>query len=220
MSELRRNGLGWRRDLPDARDLKLAPPTALSVPPSVDLRPKFAAWKVFDQGNLGSCTANAISAAIVFAEGFEGAKDKTPSTIPSRLQIYWHERQLEGSVESDAGAELRDGLKVVNKIGYYDESRWPYDVSKFKAAPPPVDKRPEHVYRNRRVNVALDEMKAALAHHKRPIIVGFTVYNSFWNQRGGVIPEPSGGVAGGHAVLCMGYDDNMTEVGGWTNCGS
>ncbi|MES2392523.1 MAG: xanthine dehydrogenase family protein subunit M, partial [Acidobacteriota bacterium] len=48
-------------------------------------------------------------AAYEFALRQEGKVDYTPS----RLFIYYGERQIEGTIESDAGAEIRDGMKVV-----------------------------------------------------------------------------------------------------------
>jgi len=57
---------GWSPDLPDHRDFLYAvpPATAVALPPGVDLRPNCA--PVYDQGQLGSCTANAIAGAIEF----------------------------------------------------------------------------------------------------------------------------------------------------------
>ena len=49
---------GWIPDLPDDRDhLYAAPPAILSaLPPYIDMRAQCPA--VYDQGMLGSCTAN------------------------------------------------------------------------------------------------------------------------------------------------------------------
>ena len=52
----------WKPDRPDARDhifaLKVAPPSK-PLPPSVDLTSLCS--PVFDQGDIGSCTANALA---------------------------------------------------------------------------------------------------------------------------------------------------------------
>ena len=55
---------GWVPDLPDHRDhLYAAPATTLRrLPASADLRPHCP--PVYDQGQLGSCTANAVGAAL------------------------------------------------------------------------------------------------------------------------------------------------------------
>lgn len=54
---------GWIPDLPDHRDhLYAAPqPVLAKLPKKVDLRPKCP--PVFNQGELGSCTANAMPAS-------------------------------------------------------------------------------------------------------------------------------------------------------------
>ena len=77
---------GWLPDLPDARDHRYAAPMAVlsKLPASVDLRPKCP--PVYDQGQLGSCTGNAIAGAIQF--GRRKAKQK-PDFVPSRLFIYY-----------------------------------------------------------------------------------------------------------------------------------
>ncbi|HSQ05128.1 MAG TPA: hypothetical protein VLN59_13880, partial [Burkholderiales bacterium] len=75
-------------------------------PAKVDLRAKCP--PVYDQGQLGSCTANAIGAAIQF----DRRKQKLKSDFcPSRLFIYYNERAMEGTIKSDSGAQIRDGIK-------------------------------------------------------------------------------------------------------------
>src|SRR2546421_12974564 len=100
---------GWIRDLPDQRDQIYvpAPEAAAATPDQVALRPGFG--PPYDQGELGSCTANAIAGALQFLERQEGAAQPT---MPSRLFIYYNERVLEGTVEADSGAQIRDGIKV------------------------------------------------------------------------------------------------------------
>src|SRR5678810_1454638 len=99
---------GWAPDLPDQRDhLYSAPqPVLAKMPPKKDLRS--GCPPVYDQGQLGSCTANAISGAIQFEQKKQGVK----IFVPSRLFIYYNERDMEGTVNSDAGAQIRDGVTV------------------------------------------------------------------------------------------------------------
>src|SRR6476620_6681848 len=116
---------GWIPDLPDQRDhLYAAPVTALAkLPTKADLRSKCP--PVYDQGQLGSCTANAIGAAHAFAQMRQFKRD----FMPSRLFIYFNERVMEHTVDSDSGAMIRDGMKSVAKAGVCPESRWPYDIT-------------------------------------------------------------------------------------------
>src|SRR5215469_6767170 len=118
---------GWIPDLPDHRDLLYAAPVAAlqALPGKVDLTSKCA--PVYDQGQLGSCTANAIGGAIQF----EQMKQSIPNFTPARLFIYYNERAIEGTVASDSGAQIRDGVKSVAQQGACPETMWPYVISKF-----------------------------------------------------------------------------------------
>ena len=84
---------GWKPSLPDHRDL-LADTTGLTPLPEVDPRGEMP--PVYDQGQLGSCTANAVGAALEYDGMLDGASPVTPS----RLFIYYCERRLEGSTGS------------------------------------------------------------------------------------------------------------------------
>ncbi len=125
---------GWVPDLPDARDHMYAAPVEMmaKLPSKVDLRPNCP--PVYDQGQLGSCTGNAIAGAVQFDREKQKLK---PDFVPSRLFIYYGERVIEGTVNSDAGAQIRDGIKVVAKQGVPPETDWPYDITKFADKPPP-----------------------------------------------------------------------------------
>ena len=123
---------GWVPDLPDHRDYLYAAPIEIfkALPASVDLRP--GCPPVYSQGELGSCTANAIAGAIEFDQIKQG---KIPF-MPSRLFIYYNERAMEGTINSDSGAMIRDGVKSVANQGVCPESEWPYITSQFVLQPP------------------------------------------------------------------------------------
>ena len=101
-----------------------------SLPTKVDLRSKMP--RVYDQGHLGSCTANAIGAAFEF----DLMKQRQKDFMPSRLFIYYNERAIEGTVDSDSGAMIRDGIKSTAKLGVCTEDTWPYDLARFTEKPP------------------------------------------------------------------------------------
>jgi C1A family cysteine protease len=205
-------GYGWNRDLPDGRDLMYAAPpeVATQLPTQVDLRDKCP--EVYDQGQLGSCTANSIGAALEFDQIKQGEQSFTPS----RLFIYYNERVIEGTVSSDSGAQIRDGVKSVNQLGAPPESDWAYDISKFADKPPQpaFDDAAKHksiLYQ--RVTQTLPQLKGCLA-AGYPFVFGFTVYESFESQQvasSGEAPMPKAGEKqlGGHAVLAVGYDEDQ-----------
>jgi C1A family cysteine protease len=225
-----RQSLGWVHDLPDHRDhLYSASLRQLqTLPKQVDLRTQFK-FKPYDQGRIGSCTANAIAGAIQF----DRAKAKeSPDFTPSRLFIYYYERFTEHSIPSDSGAQIRDGIKVVNKRGAPPESEWPYDdtpaneetqlfPSSSKAIKPPTtqvlqDALKHKVISYSRVTQTLTQLKGCLA-EGYPFVFGFTVYDSLWDESGTPkadvpMPSTSDHVAGGHAVLAVGYDDSRSVI--------
>jgi len=204
---------GWVPDLPDQRDHFYAAPLVNlgALPAMVDLRPR-CPKEVYDQGQLGSCTANAIAGAIEF----DLMKEGTQVFTPSRLFIYYNERVMEGTVGSDSGAMIRDGVKSVNQQGDAPETEWQYDVTKFTVKPPPkvyTDAKKHRVVQYQRVPQILTQMKGCLA-SGYPFVFGFTVYESFESQAvatTGQVPMPAANeqTIGGHAVLAVGYDDSQ-----------
>lgn len=202
---------GWIPDIPDARDRILQlPKRAGALPASVDLRAQCP--PVYDQGQLGSCTANAIAGAIEFDQ----RKEKlTEPFTPSRLFIYYNERAMENSVASDSGAQLRDGIKSVASQGACAETLWPYVEDRFATRPSaPCYKiaRTHPAVNYSRVPQDASQLKACLA-AGYPFVLGITVYESFESDevaRTGIVPMPqdSETTLGGHAVMAAGYDES------------
>jgi C1A family cysteine protease len=205
---------GWIPDLPDHRDLLFAAPMQVlaKLPSNVDMRSQCP--PVYDQGQLGSCTGNAIAGDVEF----DLKKEKKQDFVPSRLFIYYNERVMEGTEDQDSGAYIRDGMKSVAKLGVCPENEWPYDISKFTEKPPQKcydDATKTRAISYSRVARNVNQMKGCLA-SGYPFIIGFTVYESFESQevaRTGVVPMPASNeqVLGGHAVMVVGYDDSKSR---------
>ncbi len=177
------------------------------LPPSVDLRSKCP--PIYDQGELGSCTANALAAIFEMNEVQPQRK--------SRLMIYYNERKLENSIPEDSGAALCDGIDSLKRWGVCLETLWPYDISKFAVCPPPICYNQAYKAINA-YSVAQDatSMKTCLA-AGYPFVLGIAVYDSFVTDtvaQTGVVPLPQPQTEeflGGHAIVCVGYDD-VTET--------
>lgn len=195
----------WVADKPDKRDfiytLQPTPKNKL-----VDLRP--FCTPVENQGNLGSCTGQAIAGAIELLNN----KVQRYRDI-SRLFIYYFNRTFINTVDYDSGAYIRDGIKTCFTYGACLENLWPYDISKFRIRP--------------NSNAMSDALRRKITRYERvlnfdgcinaldngfPIIVGYYVYSSFMSSiltRTGMMPYPNTRIEkllGGHAVLLVGYD--------------
>jgi len=158
-----------------------------------------------------NCTANAIAAALEFDQ----MKQHLPAVfVPSRLFIYYNERVIEGTVNSDSGAQLRDGMKSVGTQGVCSEDIWPYNIANFQGQPTNdcYQSALQHkAILYRRVTRNLSQMKGCLA-SGYPFVFGFTVYESFESDQvaktgNAPMPQPGEKTLGGHAVLAVGYDD-------------
>jgi C1A family cysteine protease len=219
-------GYGWRPDLPDSRDriFNLEEKVSLgsALPGSADLSPHMP--PIYDQEQLGSCTGNGIARVLEYQSISEGE----PAVTPSRLFIYYNERVIEGTVNQDAGAQIRDGIKVVVSEGAPPETEWPYS----DANPGPFEQKPPaKAYRDAIKHEALvykriilggpgAPIRSALA-AGLPIVFGFSVPAYFedgtWDptQEPLRVPGPNDHFIGGHCVVISGYDFTGTRFKDW-----
>src|SRR5512146_139307 len=154
--ELQRLHLVHRRDDPDERDVPFAPPERqAALPASVDLRPHCG--PVYNQLKLKSCSAHALASVLTYV----GNKSGTPIELPSRLFIYYNERKLVGTQDSDSGSTLRNGIKAVAKQGACAETLWPYDPAMVVTPPPQkcYDAANVHAIGYARIEQQLDHVK-------------------------------------------------------------
>jgi C1A family cysteine protease len=194
------------------------------LPVKIDLK----AWcaPIEDQAALGSCTANAAVGMIEFYE----KKAYGVWLDASRLFLYKATRNLLGWT-GDTGAYLRTTMGAMALFGVPPEKYWPYKIASFDVEPTaflyafaqsfqainyyrldPLGTTPANL---------LNQIKTNLAGNL-PSMFGFTVYDSI-SQANGVgkgkipFPCPTDKVAGGHAIMAIGYDDTMVIKN--ANCG-
>ncbi|MDD4653718.1 MAG: C1 family peptidase [Methanothrix sp.] len=215
-------GMGWLRELPDIRDYtvntpaikdllnKIAFPKA--IPASVDLR----AWctPIEDQGQLGSCTANA---GVGILEYFEN-KATNSYINASRLFLYKATRNLMG-VTGDTGAYLRTTAGAMLLFGVPPEKYYQYIISKFDDEPNAFlyafaeNYKALMYYRHDPSGTTKAKVLTSIKENLSaglPSMFGFTVYSSITQaSASGEIPYPASGekVLGGHAIDAVGYDD-------------
>jgi C1A family cysteine protease len=226
----RRVGTGWLPDLPDIRDRtvttselvapvasKLAPlgkrkgSGGAGLPASADLREYFP--PVEDQGELGSCTANAAAGLVEYLQ----LRTHGSFVDLSRLFLYKATRTYLG-LSGDTGAYLRSTMGALRLFGAPPERFWPYEPARFEDEPPAFlysfaeNYKALEYYRLDPSDASPAEVLQSIKRHIAaglPSMFGFTVYESIGQSDNGDVPFPAAQerVLGGHAVCAVGYDD-------------
>lgn len=193
-----------RKDFVKMNHIHFSATAPTTLPPMVDLSPKFP--PCYDQGPIGSCTANALVGVFQFLD---------PTFLGSRLFLYYNERARDGDVPEDGGSTLSCGVETLHSKGLASDKAWPYVPEKFTVKPT------EEAYQEataHKVSVSahvIQEMKAlkACLASGYPMVVGIMLYNSFESEevaKTGLVPMPDTDkeeLLGGHAVALVGYDD-------------
>lgn len=213
---------GCLRDHHDQRDhlYKLAAPVQLQT---VRLKDKFKMPEIFNQLQTGSCTGNGSARIGGFAamNGYV-QNSNVPCDLPfSRLFIYGNARKMEGTFRRDAGAQIRDVMKVIASIGMCSELLWPYIESKFNVWPDQkcFDEALKFtgVEYSRVNNLSRQDIVGSLL-QGYPVIIGIKVYQSFESEavaKTGIVPMPGKNerCLGGHCVVIEEYDMNADRFG-------
>lgn len=212
--EVKFHKYGFKKDVNDTRDFKYKATSSINkvFPSKLDLR--FNEIAIYDQGDLGSCTGNAIA----YIVQYDLFKNKNVLFTPSRLFIYYNERKLENTIYEDSGATIRNGIKTINVNGVCDECLWQYDTTKFTHQPSNNAYEQSQLCKSLsyfRVEQTMNDIKDAL-NNNFPIAYGFMIYESFETgtvKKDGLMDFPDISkekCLGGHAVVCIGYDDTIT----------
>ena len=222
--------MGWLPDYPDFRDYreeheavkKIIGRTdvmkkSIGIPKAVDL----SKWcsPIEHQRDIGSCTAHAGVGMVEYYERRATGKH----IDASRLFLYKATRNLL-HWEGDRGAFLRSTMKAMVLFGIPPEEYWPYITADFDKEPTAFcyafaqNYQTIQYYRHDHPDTPRDRVLNSLKHYLaagHPVMFGFTVYNSIAQAKYiGMIPFPCRGdkLLGGHAVMAVGYDDDIEIV--------
>ncbi len=207
---------GWKAQAPDFRDYPYVPK---SIPPATQSSRVKLPEPVWNQLNIGSCTAHGTCKGALHALVQEGAA----AFEPSRLFQYYNARIFEDTVTIDSGASIRNAIKAIRQYGMAPAEMWPYDVTQFTVQPPQAAYSAalaDVVVEYYAVAQQLDDMRACLA-EGYPIVIGFSVYDSFESgdvAATGIVPLPANTekLLGGHCVI-VDEDDATNRRFGFTN---
>lgn len=187
--------------------------------------------QIYDQGDIGSCTANAFCFNLKYLNN--------SSFEPSRLFFYFKERLVENSYNedvTDSGGIVTDGCSYVQQFGICQEALWPYDTSQVNVPPPAAcDTDALNHKIGMFFTISLDDhLQSTIAYcisQNFPVLMAFGVYQSFMSiGSDGMCPmphpsvsyenydDPSDPLLGGHEVCIVGYDDDkqlFTVANSW-----
>ena len=194
----------WRR----VRMILLATPNQkVDLPPSYNIPIPFTPY---DQGNIGSCTANSVCASIrIHAKNI---------VDPSRLFLYYQAREKENSLDKE-GAYIDDVYNTLKELGVCNESTWPYIIGNENIKPnSQAYTEAKNIRTSSWGNVSplpsiVDGIKQTIYNNK-PVVLGIRVYQSFESDdvaKTGIVPVPDTGkekLYGGHAIIAVGFDDS------------
>lgn len=186
----------------------------LRLPKKVDLTSKLT--RVENQDTLGSCSAQSMTTFMEFMD--EHIYNRKLVQL-SPLYLYYKEREMEGTINIDSGACLRDGMKVLNQFGVCSEKLHPYKIDDFRKKPSlkADEDAKNHMLDGYQRLLTIEQIKSCL-YQGFPVVFGMILYQSFeskYAQITGIIRTPireKEQNLGGHAMLICGYDD--TKNGG------
>lgn len=205
---------GCLPETPSPSDYR-AVPNLTTLPREVDLREHCS--PVEDQGQVGSCTANAV----VGAMEYQVRKDGKPAVDLSRMFVYFNARRMSGHETQDSGTKISQGMAAFLAFGAPTETDWPYD-------PTLLDRIPEDTVYKKALDYVpteyarvdgFDNVKASLA-RGYPVVFAASLPEKFWSdvRATGRAPAPTKAELdavfndyGSHAMLLVGYDLNQEE---------
>lgn len=219
-------GMGWLPDYPDFRDYTMEHEKIRSMlkksevigsstlSSSIDLRQ----WcsPVENQGQIGSCTAQAGIGLVEYYEKRAFNKHIDASALflykITRNILQW---------KGDTGAFCRTTIGALVLFGVPPERYWRYIPEKFDDEPPAFcysyaqNYQTITYFRFDPPGTPKDQLIERIKRFLKagyPSIFGFTVYSSIQQATSdGKIPFPEPGErqVGGHAIVAVGYDDNL-----------
>jgi C1A family cysteine protease len=174
---------------------------------------------IWDQGQLGSCTAHGTlrSAWYAFKRHYSLLAKPLPFDTLSRAFVYANTRLESGDpITQDDGGTVRGAMEAIRTDFTVDETKYPYTPDHYFVKPPAdvysLAKKEFHHCRYLQVAQRAADIKHAI-YTGRPVSFGAQVYSSFMSDAAmatGVLPYPDvehESLEGGHCMALVGWDD-------------
>jgi len=195
------------------------------IPPSFSWREQMS--KVKNQGSVQSCAAFAATAIMEFQKRKRaGVAQEYDLSEALLYEISTHEENQTSSSCRQAGRYFSFIINTLILLGIPREDCHPYDKvcedppSKFGEESPLWCKRWGELSSLNKIKdaVAIDtlDLKALKnAIYVAPVLAGMVVFNDFFSYSGGVYEHPPSegeSIAGFHAIVLVGYDDDKRAL--------
>jgi hypothetical protein len=153
-------------------------------------KPRSYTWRlgrdgnyVLDQGREGACVGYAVTHELLARPAEVRFGGYSPAQKFARL-LYWDAQRIDpwpggaypGAYPFYEGTSVLAGVKVAQKLGYFDSYRWSFGIQ---------------------------DLVYGLGHNG-PAILGVAWYSSMYQPDGNHFIRPTGSLVGGHAILARG----------------
>lgn len=181
------------------------------IPSAFDLRNVAGAnyiTPIKDQKNCGSCVAFGVVATVESRLRRQRSNPNLAVDLSEAHLFFVHARAR--GYNCDTGWWPAEALEDFTNKGVVDEACYPYDLSKRDGSGLCADAA------NRLTKISgyttLTGKAADIkdwVYNKGPVSACFSVYQDFFNYKSGVYKHVTGGLAGGHCVTIIGYNDDL-----------
>lgn len=188
---------------------KLLSKLVLGGTTDVDLRPYTSPRQ--DQGDTGSCVAQAVAKALEIKRIQQGGKGAHIDL--SRLAIYWMARNLMFPKEThrDEGTYISLAFDAMRRFGVPPEKDWPWNDSRIFDAPSWSAMRKAYVskitafYKIRSTGTDRILMVVEALQAGNPVVFGTDVDSTWMDYRKGQVLKPVTNKLGRHATVLLGW---------------